>query len=185
MERPQKTEWPSYPEGGRAIAFAVEWRAGAKDISAQGPAGGPRRKYQTQTLPPAHVPCLVWQSLPHQTITGPVPTQKARRCLGREGARASGKAEAQATPQARRGLRQESRKRPNGPPTPRGESHSFRGGEEGGSERHIRPTDPPAVRGENIKRKPSHRPTLYVWRGSPCPIRQSLGRSLPKRRANA
>ena len=83
-------------------------------------------------------------------------------------------------PQARRGLRMESRKRPNGPPTPRGESHSFRGGEEGGSERHIRHTDPRAVRGENIKRKPSHRPTFHVWCGTPCPIRQSLGRTHPK-----
>ena len=48
------------------------------------------------------------------------------------------------------------------------------------SERNFRRMDPPAVQGEKINRKPTLRPTLHVWCGSPCPIRQSLGRTQPK-----
>ena len=63
-------------QGGPGVPRDATWQRKRKTYSPYGPAGGPRRKYQTQTLPPAHVICLVWQSLPHQTITGPVPTQK-------------------------------------------------------------------------------------------------------------
>ena len=45
------------------------------------------------------------------------------------------------------------------PPYPEGGGAIlFRGGEEGGSEKPFRKTDPPAVRSGKVKRKPSHRP---------------------------
>ena len=120
---PPDAGWPGWP-GTTPGHYPAKER---KTFPQNGPAGGPKRKSQTQTLPPA--PTLnVWRGIPYpiRQSLGPVPTRKvAQMPRPARGAARPARAGTPDHPPARQALTAVEGRKRECPPTPRGRSHSF------------------------------------------------------------